>query len=91
MKYPKPWDAFSKVIVSTSLTARDPQHRDKLQVALYVSRPGTPNNMRLVRAYLSVSTATKLRDALTHQIELLERRLADGSIDRQPTAAADPA
>ena len=78
MKYPKPWDAgetAGKPFVSSSTRHQGPR-AGHIQIGTYVNRPGTPDHIRLIRTWLTLAEAERLRDELSRHIELLRHREA---------------
>lgn len=76
MKYPKPWEAGSPAGKPYVASYREGAHDGQIQLATYVNRPGTPDHTRLVRTWLTVAEAKRVRDELTHHIGMMERREA---------------
>lgn len=74
MKYPKPWEAGGPAGKPYVGSSREGPHEGQIQLATYVNRPGTPDHTRLIRTWLSVSEARRLRDELAHHVEMMERR-----------------
>lgn len=77
MKYPKPFEAGRPAGPTYVGSFREGPRAGQIQVATYVNRPGTPDHTRLIRAWLSVAEAEKLRDELTHHIDMMRRREAE--------------
>lgn len=74
MKYPKPWEAGAPAGKPYIGSYRDGVRAGQIQLATYVNRPGTPDHTRLIRTWLTVAEAKRVRDELSHHIEMMERR-----------------
>lgn len=74
MKYPKPWEAGGlggKTYVSSS---QQGPNAGLIQLGSYIYRPGTPDHTRLIRTWLNIEDAKRLRAELDHHIGLIQRR-----------------
>lgn len=72
MKYPKTWEGNARsCFVASSTSDPDPQ---RISLYVYVDRPGTSDHGRSIHTRLSTAEARRVRDELTHHIELLEQR-----------------